>query len=107
MLAGVDHPDAFLAEDCVVSLAEIDGEPVAGAEVLLFDNGRAGYVGWVSCADAARGRGLGDTVTRAVTNEAVRRGADLVTLEASPFGEHTYARMGYREIYRYRLLLRL
>ena len=62
---------------------------------------------WVSCADAARGRGLGDTVTRAVTNEAFRRGADLVTLEASPFGEHTYARMGYREIYRYRMLLRV
>ena len=60
-----------------------------------------------SCADAARGRGLGDTVTRAVTNEAFRRGADLVTLEASPFGEHTYARMGYREIYRYRMLIRV
>ena len=26
--------------------------------------------------DAARGQGLGDTVTRAVTNEAFRRGAD-------------------------------
>jgi len=43
----------------------------------------------------------------AVTNEAFRRGADLVTLEASSFGEHTYARMGYREIYRYRMLIRL
>ena len=30
-----------------------------------------------------------------------------MTLEASQFGEHTYARMGYREIYRYRMLLRL
>ena len=26
--------------------------------------------------------------------------------EASKFGESTYARMGYREIYRYRLLIR-
>lgn len=102
----VDRPDAFLGDDCAVALAEIDGTPVAGAQVVLFDQGRIGYVGWVSCANDARGRGLGDTVTRAVTNEAFRRGADLVTLEASPFGEHTYQRMGYREIYRYRLLLR-
>ena len=34
-------------------------------------------------------------------------GAPLVTLEASEFGEHTYARMGYREIYRYRVLIRV
>jgi ribosomal protein S18 acetylase RimI-like enzyme len=106
-LDAVDRPDAFLAGDCAVALAEIDGEPVAGAQVVLFDDNRDAYVAWVSCADAARGRGLGDTVTRAVTNEAFRRGASLVTLEASHFGEHTYARMGYREIYRYRMLLRL
>ena len=52
------------------------------------------------------GRGLGDVVTRAVTNEAFDRGASVVTLEASKFGESTYARMEYREIYRYRLLIR-
>ena len=106
-LAAVDHPAAYLAENSAVALAELDGVPVAGAHVLLCDENRRGYVAWVSCADAARGRGLGDTVTRAVTNEAFRRGADLVSLEASPFGEHTYARMGYREIYRYRMLIRI
>ena len=102
-----DRPDAYLAADSVVALAELDGVPVAGAHVLLFAADNSAYVAWVSCTDAARGRGLGDTVTRAVTREAFRRGADLVTLEASQFGEHTYARMGYREIYRYRMLLRL
>jgi len=106
-LEAVDRPDAFLGDDCAVALAEIDGEPVAGAQVVLFDDNRDAYVAWVSCTDAARGRGLGDTVTRAVTNEAFNRGASLVTLEASQFGERTYARMGYREIYRYRMLLRL
>ena len=106
-IGAVDHPNEFLAPDCVVALAEIDGEPVAGAQVLLLDGNRNGYVAWVSCTDAARGRGLGDTVTRAVTSEAFRRGATFVSLEASPFGEHTYARMGYRELYRYRMLLRL
>ncbi len=104
---GLDHPDVLLAGDCVVALAEQNGEPVAGAQVVLLGDEPLGYVGWVSCADAARGQGLGDTVTRAVTNEAFRRGATLVTLEASPFGEHTYARMGYREIYRYRTLIRI
>ena len=101
----VNHPDAFVADDSVVALAELGGTPVAGAQAVLF--GDCAYVSWVACADAARGRGLGDTVTRAVTNEAFARGADLATLEASHFGEHTYARMGYRELYRYRMLLRL
>ena len=107
VLDTVDRPGAFLADDCVVALAETDGVPVAGAQVLLFGASRGAYVSWVSCADSARGHGLGDTVTRTVTNEAFARGATLVTLEASPFGEHTYARMGYREIYRYRTLLRM
>jgi GNAT superfamily N-acetyltransferase len=107
VLAAVDHPDAFLADNCVVALVEADGVPVAGAQALLCDRGSDAYISWVSCADSARGHGLGDTVTRAVTNEAFRRGATLSSLEASQFGEHTYARMGYREIYRYRLLLRM
>ena len=103
---GVDHPDAMLAGDCIVALAEIDGTPVAGAQAVVFADRAGAYVAWVSCLDAARGRGLGDTVTRAVTNEAFARGASLVSLEASQYGEHTYARMGYREIYRYRMLIR-
>ena len=105
-LGAVDHPDAFLADDCMVALAEIDGDAGRGraGRAVRRRRERVRRAG-SSCADAARGRGLGDTVTRAVTNEAFRRGADLVTLEASQFGEHTYARMGYREIYRYRMLL--
>ena len=84
----IDNPEVLLRPDCAIALAELDGTPVAGA-------------------DEARGRGLGDVVTRAVTNEAFDRGARLVTLEASEFGEGTYARMGYREIYRYRVLIRV
>jgi ribosomal protein S18 acetylase RimI-like enzyme len=103
----LEHPEVLLGDDCLISLAEIDGEPVAGALVILFGPEPIGYVSWVACADSARGRGLGDTVTRAVTNEAFARGATLLSLEASPFGEHTYARMGYREIYRYRTLIRM
>jgi len=105
--ATLERTDILLADDCIISLAEIEGEPVAGALVVLCGPEPIGYVSWVSCADSARGRGLGDTVTRAVTNEAFARGAELCTLEASPFGEHTYARMGYREIYRYNMLIRM
>jgi len=103
----IDNPDAMLRHDCVIALAEVNGKPVAGASVVLFGAEPLGYVGWVACLDEARGRGLGDVVTRAVTNEAFDRGAQLVTLEASQFGESTYARMGYREIYRYRILIRV
>ena len=102
----VNHPAVMLGSDCAIALAEIDAKPVAGAMVGLFGAELAGYVGWVACLDEARGRGLGDVVTRSVTNEAFARGASLVTLEASSFGESTYTRMGYREIYRYRTLLR-
>jgi GNAT superfamily N-acetyltransferase len=103
----IDNPTVMLGSDCVIALADLDGAPVAGASAMLFGREPAGYVGWVACLDEARGRGLGDVVTRAVTNEAFARGASLLTLEASQFGEHTYARMGYREIYRYRVLIRM
>lgn len=103
----IDHPDVLLGSDCLVAVAELDGAIVAGALVVLLGPEPDGYVGWVACADAARGRGLGDVVTRAVTNEAFARGAQLLTLEASSFGESTYARLGYRERYRYRVLIRL
>lgn len=105
--ATLDNPDVVLQPDVAVSLASLDGEPVAGAMVTLLGDEPRGYVSWVSCTDRARGRGLGDAVTRAVTNEAFARGAALCTLEASHFGEHTYARMGYREIYRYRIMIRV
>src|SRR5262249_41013000 len=105
--ATLDNPDVMLGSDVVIALADLNGEPVAGACVVMVGDQPEGYVGYVACRDKARGNGLGDTVTRRVTNEAFARGANIVTLEASHFGEHTYARMGYRELYRYRLLIKL
>jgi GNAT superfamily N-acetyltransferase len=104
--ATMDNSEVMLAPEVAIALADIDGTPVAGACSILFGDEPNGYVGWVACRDEARGRGLGDVVTRRVTNEAFDRGAKLLTLEASRFGEHTYARMGYRELYRYRLLIK-
>jgi ribosomal protein S18 acetylase RimI-like enzyme len=105
--ATLDNPDRMLQRDVIVAIASRDGEPVAGAMAALCGPEPLAYVGWVSCADSARGHGLGDVVTRALTNEAFARGATMCTLEASQFGEHTYARMGYREIYRYRIMIRV
>jgi len=105
--ATMNNPEVMLGSDCVIALADVDGTPVAGAMIVLFGPEPLAYVGWVSCIDEARGRGLGDVVTRRVTNEAFDRGAQLVTLEATQFGQNTYARMGYREIYRYAMLIRI
>ncbi|MGZ8766271.1 MAG: GNAT family N-acetyltransferase [Acidimicrobiia bacterium] len=103
----IDHSEVMLDPSVVIALAEFDGRPVAGACSILVGESGDGYVGWVACLDDARGKGLGDVVTRRVTNEAFDRGASIVTLEASPFGEPTYARMGYRELYRYTTLIRI
>jgi GNAT superfamily N-acetyltransferase len=61
-------------------------------------DGDAGLVGWVGTLPDFRRRGLGSLVTRAVTNEAFRRGARIVALQASPQGLPVYERMGYRTI---------
>src|SRR5262249_12287738 len=64
--SALDNPDVMLADDVAVSIAELDGKPVAGACVVMVGDDPNGYVGWVACLDEARGRGLGDTVTRLV-----------------------------------------
>jgi hypothetical protein len=101
------NTDAMLDPSVMVSIAERDGAVVAGAVAILLGDGPDSYVGWVSCADSARGHGLGDHVTRLVTNESFRRGARLCTLEASRYGESTYRRMGYDELYRYKMLIKI
>jgi ribosomal protein S18 acetylase RimI-like enzyme len=103
----IDNAGVMLGSKVAVALADLDGRPVAGACSILVGDAPNGYVGWVACLDDARGRGLGDVVTRRVTNEAFDRGASIVTLEASHFGESTYARMGYRELYRYVTLIKV
>jgi ribosomal protein S18 acetylase RimI-like enzyme len=104
-------PGGLLASDIVLAIVErpSDGAVVAGAFAIVDTDGPEpmGYVAYVSCADDERGHGLGDSVTRFVTREAFARGARVVTLEASPFGRNTYARMGYRTLYDYRLLIKV
>ncbi|UDY35461.1 GNAT family N-acetyltransferase [Dermatobacter hominis] len=87
-----------------VVVATVDGTP-AGAAMALLSHGIAG-VYFVGTLEAARGRGIGDLVTRAVTNRAFDEGARAVTLQASQMGEAIYARMGYRELFRYTTYVR-
>ena len=102
--------EAFLAPERIASpeirtvIAYLDDEPAATAQTIL-SHGIAG-VYCVGTLEAARGRGLADLVTRAVTNRAFDEGARANTLQASPMGEAIYARMGYRELYRYSALVR-
>ena len=80
-------------------LACVDGTPAAGAMVILSHG--VGGIYWVGTMPAARGRGLGELVTRIVGNVAFDMGARAVVLQASPMGEPIYRRMGYREVTRY------
>ena len=97
--------DRFLAAPHMRSIvAYRDGEPVAAAQTLL-SHGVAG-VYWVGTVDTARGTGLGEAVTRAVTNVAFDLGAACNTLQASPMGAPIYARMGYETLYHYETFIR-
>jgi ribosomal protein S18 acetylase RimI-like enzyme len=106
--ATLTNPDALLVDNVAIAVAERDdGTVVAGAMSIVLGDEPNGYISWVACADSARGHGLGDAVTRLATNAGFDRGAQLLTLEASPFGRNTYRRMGYRELYDYRLLIKM
>lgn len=102
----ISAPARLLAAPHVRSVvAYDDGAPVAAALVLL-SHGIAG-VYWVGTVARARRRGLGEAVTRAVTNVAFDLGAACCTLQASPMGTPVYARMGYKTLYHYTSWVRL
>jgi GNAT superfamily N-acetyltransferase len=94
--------DGLLGEGVVAFLAEVAGEPAAIAMTIVTDAVAGIY--WVGSLPSARGRGLGRAVTAAATNAGLELGADLASLQASPLGRPIYEAMGYRTIYRYRLL---
>jgi hypothetical protein len=62
-----------------------------------------------SSAGLAAGPRLGGAVfaaacTAAATNRALRDGAEVVSLQASPMGEDIYRQLGFEEIFAYRLM---
>ncbi|MEW6187466.1 MAG: GNAT family N-acetyltransferase [Thermodesulfobacteriota bacterium] len=82
---------------CVV--AYLDEKTVSAAMIILSHSIAGVY--WVGTLEGARKKGLGQACTAMVTNEAFRRGAAAVILQASQFGEPIYRRLGFHEFTRY------
>jgi ribosomal protein S18 acetylase RimI-like enzyme len=91
--------DRFVGGQMHSVVAYEGDQPLACAQVML-SHGIAGLF-WVGTVESARGRGLGEAVTRAVTNRAFDLGVPNVQLQASTMGEPIYRRIGYDELYRY------
>lgn len=89
-------------DDREACLGYVGGEPVACASVFLAEG--LGMICWVGTLPQARGQGLAAAVTAWATNRAFALGADAAVLQASVMGEPIYLRMGYEELYAYRLL---
>jgi ribosomal protein S18 acetylase RimI-like enzyme len=92
-------PERMLKPHMHMAVAYVDDVPSSCA-FALFSHSIAG-VYWVGTSRNARGRGLAEACTRAVTNYALERGASAVVLQASRFGEPVYRRMGFSEFTRY------
>lgn len=98
-----DGPHALESQNVHAFLARVDGEPV-GATLLHCSHGIAG-VYWVAVLEEARGHGVASALMQRVTNLGFDLGAANVQLQASSMGEPIYRRLGYDELYRYRLHL--
>jgi len=96
-------PAALIRDDTVAFVAYEGDRPLACASVTVARG--IGGIQWVGVAVDARGRGLGDACTRAASNAGFELGADCAWLEASHMGEPVYLRMGFEELFSYRLYL--
>jgi ribosomal protein S18 acetylase RimI-like enzyme len=85
---------ALLSSRVVGFVAYRDAAPVSTALTILSGEGAGVY--WVGTASAAQRSGLGELCTRLATNAGFANGARVVTLQASPYGEPLYQRLGYR-----------
>jgi GNAT superfamily N-acetyltransferase len=104
MAAAITRYDRLLVPHLRTVVAYDDDRPVAAAQSVLSHGGAGVY--WVATLEEARGKGLGEAVTRWVTNDAFDAGARFQSLQASRMGEPIYTRMGYETLYRYRNWIR-
>jgi GNAT superfamily N-acetyltransferase len=96
------RPEELLDQRVWACLGFDEGHPVACASV--WAAGGVGFLGWVGALPESRGKGLAAACTVAATNQALKAGSDMVSLQASPMGEDIYRRLGFEEIFAYRLL---
>lgn len=88
------RPSRLLAGRVAGFVAYRGDRPVSTALTILSGDGAGVY--WVGTVNDAQRAGLGGLCTRLATNAGFDRGARVVTLQASPFGEPVYRRLGYR-----------
>jgi ribosomal protein S18 acetylase RimI-like enzyme len=100
MLAAMP-PAALIRDDTASFVAYEEERPIACASVTVARG--IGGIQWVGVLEDARGRGLADACTRAASNAGFELGADCAWLEASHMGEPVYLRMGYEELFSYRV----
>ncbi len=100
----------LLCADGVHSVVAVGDEgPLAAAQLLMsepIDGVSVAGVYYVGTLEAARGRGLGELVTRAVTNLGFDLGGGFASLQATDMGAPIYRRMGYELLTTYRGLVR-
>jgi ribosomal protein S18 acetylase RimI-like enzyme len=93
--AAFNRPEGLFDGAVSGAIAYLGEQPASMA--LTIHSGESAGVYWVGTKRFARGRGLAELCTRIATNDGFARGARVVTLQASEFGEPIYRRMGYRE----------
>jgi ribosomal protein S18 acetylase RimI-like enzyme len=90
----------LLSPQRLAYVAYLEGNAAAAAQVIMTAG--VGVVSWVGTMQMARGRGLGEAVTRAATNAGFEMGGQVSWLTASTMGEAIYRRLGFREFSRSR-----
>jgi GNAT superfamily N-acetyltransferase len=104
MIAAVFAEPASLAPPGIRAIiASVDGIPASCG--VAYESDGLGVIGWVATLPAFRRQGLGTLITATAADALFDAGATGVTLQASPDGLPVYARMGFREITRYRIWL--
>ncbi|HEY7132637.1 MAG TPA: GNAT family N-acetyltransferase [Candidatus Limnocylindrales bacterium] len=88
--------DLWLRPGCAVYAATLDGRPVASGFGLR--TGRTIGVYTIATTPAARGRGIGEAMTRRVVADGAAEGCDVATLQASDMGFPIYERIGFRTV---------
>jgi ribosomal protein S18 acetylase RimI-like enzyme len=83
-------------------VARVDGRPAAAGASLLDGTDVGLY--FIATRPAARRRGLATAVTQRLLSMGARSGARRAVLGASPAGSAVYARLGFREVGRTRIL---
>src|SRR3954469_10363052 len=81
-----------------------EGSRALAVASVVLAQGIAG-IQWVGVLEEARGRGLARICTALAANAGFDMGADCAWLEASHMGEPVYVRMGFEEVFSYRVYL--